>query len=373
MTKRLHTISICFFFMCLFCQQLIGEGKHIHSDERIYTRGTIVNIEEVQIVEDKASLLETRIHLKILDGNLEGQIKTAVFRGENDLPKDMHYKKGDTLFIGISRVGYGDEVEYISLYDLDNTAGIIIMGFLLIVTIFIIGRIKGLFSLLALIVTVLFLFLIFIPLTLEGYPPLPVAIVISILSIIITLPIIAGFKLKTFAAILGASSGIIIATILALFFGWIMHISGFVSNEMLTVFYASDIEIDLRSIALSGMVIAALGAIMDVCISIASSTAEIFNADPDISEGDAFKSVLTIGTDILGSMVNTLILAYVGSSLSLILLISMRLDPGMPLWMIFNYNPVLSELVKSAVGSIGMFICVPITALISVKLYRRRA
>jgi uncharacterized membrane protein len=120
------------------------------------------------------------------------------------------------------------------------------------------------------------------------------------------------------------------------------------------------------------MIIAALGAIMDICISIASSTAEIFNANPGLSEKEAFRSVLNIGTDILGSMVNTLILAYVGSSISLILLISMKLEPGMPFWMVLNYNPVLNEIVKSVIGSLGMFISIPATAFIAVKLHKRK-
>jgi len=111
---------------------------------------------------------------------------------------------------------------------------------------------------------------------------------------------------------------------------------------------------------------------MDVCVSIASSTAEIFHANPSISERDALRSVFTIGKDILGSMVNTLILAYVGSSLSLILVIAIRIQPEMPFSMVLNYNPVLSELVKSVTGSLGMFSCIPITAFISVKLYRRK-
>lgn len=365
MKKGLCLIITSFLFLSLSSKILLG----VYHDERIYTKATITKIDKIPIAD---TILETRIHMRVLEGVYKDQTKTAVFKGENDLPRGMHYKIGDTLFIGISRGGYTDVVEYISLYDLDNTMGIVFMGVLLIAVILLIGRIKGIFSLLALIITVLLLFFIFIPLTLKGYPSLPIAVGISLISIIITLPVIAGIKLKTLAAILGASSGIIISTMLALLFVWVMHLSGIISNEMLTVFYAADVKIDVRSIALSGMIIAALGAIMDVCISIASSTAEIFNADPEISQRDAFKSVLNIGTDILGSMVNTLILAYVGSSLSLILLISMRIEPGMPFRMILNYNPVLSELVKSAVGSIGMFLCVPITAFISVSLYKRK-
>jgi uncharacterized membrane protein len=373
--KKFLLLLISVNFLLLYQHSYVRAGmknKKYH-DERIYTRAKIVEIERTTISEKNSlGLIETRVHLKIIDGSFKGKTKIAFFKGENDLPKDMFYKEGDTVFIGISKVGTDDPVEFISLYDIDNSSGIIFLIALLLISIILVGRIKGLFSMIALVITVLLLFFVLIPLALKGYSPLPITVLISIFSIIITLPIIAGIKLKTLTAILGASSGIVIASLLAITFGWMMHLSGIVTNEMLTVFYASDVNIDLRGLALSGMIIAALGAIMDVCISIASSTAEIYSANPKISQRDAFRSVLTIGTDILGSMVNTLILAYVGSSLSLILLISMRFEPGMPLWLIFNYNPILSEIVKSVVGSIGMFVCIPITAFLSVKMYYRR-
>jgi uncharacterized membrane protein len=369
MKKVSILISIILCMLLQNSNALAEVNKKKYYDERTYCRAKIVEIEKKRIEEGAASLIETRVHLKILDGAFRDQKKTAIFKGEDDLPKEMFYKEGDTVFIGISSVGSDDPIEYISLYDVDNTKGIVILIVLLCLAILIIGRIKGIFSLIALVVTIVLLFLILIPLTLKGYSPLPIAVLISLFSIMITLPVIAGLRLKTLAAILGASSGIILASLLAVLFGWFMHLSGIVTNEMLTVFYASSININLRGLALSGMIIAALGAIMDVCISIASSTAEIFSANPKITQREAFRSVLTVGTDILGSMVNTLILAYVGSSLSLILLISMRFEPSMPFWMLFNYNPVLSEIVKSVVGSIGMFMSIPITALLSVKMY----
>ncbi|MCX8124252.1 MAG: YibE/F family protein [Spirochaetes bacterium] len=359
-----------FFIFFIISMALPLLAKTPYDDERIFTRATITKIERHRIAgDDYYPLYETRIHVTILDGNLKGQSKIATFRGEHDLPKDMFYKTGDVVFIGISKSGEENTPEYISLYDIDNTSMIIFLALLLVVSVLVIGKTKGVLSLIALIITILLLFFVLIPLTLKGYPPLPVAIVIAIISTAITLPVIAGFQKKTLAAILGASCGIIIAAILAFIVGNMMHLSGFVTNEMLTVFYVADVTIDVRGLALASIIIAALGAVMDVCISIASATAEIYNANPDLTHKQAFRSVLNIGTDILGSMVNTLILAYVGSSLSLILLISMRIQPGMPLWMIFNYNPILSEIVKSIIGSIGMFICIPITAYISVHLY----
>ncbi|MDY6968422.1 MAG: YibE/F family protein [Spirochaetota bacterium] len=373
MLKRSRSLYICIIVIYLIPLDLFARGIKGFQDDRVYTRAEVLKIEKKQIIQRETSLIiETVVHLKVLEGIYKGKIKLAIFRGENDMPKEMFYKKGDTVYIGISKIEGTDQEEYISLYDIDNSTSIIMMIILLIIFIVIIGRIKGIFSLLALIITIMLLFFVLVPLTLKGYSPLPISIAISIFSIIITLPIIAGIKLKTLAAIIGASTGIILSAFLAFLFGFIMHLSGIVTNEMLTVFYASNSEINIRGLALAGMIIAALGAIMDVCISISSSTAEIFNANPKISEGDAFKSVLNIGTDILGSMVNTLILAYVGSSLSLILFISIRMEPGMPLWMVLNYNPVLSEIVKSIVGSIGMFCCIPLTAFISVKLYKKK-
>ncbi|HOO72104.1 MAG TPA: YibE/F family protein [Spirochaetota bacterium] len=342
-------------------------------DQRIYTRAEIVNIEKKEVKRNQAiKLVETHIHLKILEGEFKGQIRTAIFGGESDLPYDMRYKIGDRVFVGISPVAEAGSTEYISLYDIDNTRGLVILGILLLIAIIGIGRLKGVASLAALLVTISLLFFVLIPLTLKGYPPLPLAVAICIFSTLLTLPIIAGINKKTASAILGASGGIILTSILAFISGKVMHLSGIITNDMLTVFYASDINIDLRGLVLSAMIIAALGALMDVCISIASSANEIFRANPAISEKEAFRSVLTIGTDILGSMVNTLVLAYVGSSLSLILWIYMRLEPGMPLGLVFNYNPVLSEIVKSIIGSVGMFICIPLTAFIAVKMLKTK-
>jgi len=350
-----------------------SKGHNVYAYERIYTRAKIINITKKSVtIRENLSIIKTYIKMKILDGELKGQIKTAIFGGENNLPKGMDYQMGQTYFIGIAKEATGLDVADISIYDTDNTPSIIILVLLMIFAIILIGKWKGIASLIALTVTILMYFFILIPLTLKGYSPLPIAVGLSILSIFITLPIIAGFKLKTLAAVIGGSIGIICAALLSIIAGYMLHLSGIVTNEMLTIFFISKSNIDLKGLVLSGMIIAALGAIMDICISIASSTAEIYHANPHLSEKEAFKSVLTIGTDILGSMVNTLVLAYVGSSLSMILHISIKLQPGMPFWMVLNYNPVLNEIVKSVIGSIGMFICIPLTAIIAVKLYKRK-
>ncbi|MBN2160147.1 MAG: YibE/F family protein [Spirochaetes bacterium] len=349
-----------------------AKDRKMYYDPRTFARAEVMKIERSNIGTETTPQSEIRVHLQILDGTRKGERHVSIYRGDDDIPKEMFYREGDTVFIGISTIDGADAVEYISIYDVDNTAGIIILGVLLAAVIILIGRARGALSMLALVATIILIFKVLIPSTLAGSAPLPIAVGISLLAIVITIPIILGLKKKTAAAILGASSGVILATALSLFAGWLMHLSGIVTDEMMTVFYASTVEIDLRGLAMAGMVIAALGAIMDVCISIASAAEEIFRVNPGISVREAFKSVMTVSSDMLGATVNTLLFAYVGSALPLVLLIAMKIEPGMPIWLVFNHNPVLSELVKSAVGCIGMFLGMPATAFICIELHKRK-
>ncbi len=347
------------------------EGK-AYIDSREFARAKVEKIERIRGQGAGASFVEVRVHLRILDGERKGQTHVSVYRGEDDMPRDMFYHEGDTVYIGISKMPEADEVEQISIYDVDNTTGIIILGVLLVASSIFVGRLRGALSMLSLIATIILIFYVLIPMTLKGHSPLPMAVGTALFAIVVTIPIILGFKTKTLAAILGATSGVLLATLLALFSGWIMHLSGIVTGEMMTVFYASNVDVNLRGLALAGIVIAALGAIMDVCIAIASATEEIFRVHPEISVREAFKSVMTVSSDMLGATVNTLMFAYVGSALPLVLLIAMRFDPQTPLMMVFNYNPVLSELVKSAVGCIGMFLSMPLTAIICIELNKKK-
>ncbi|PKL15634.1 MAG: hypothetical protein CVV49_20440, partial [Spirochaetae bacterium HGW-Spirochaetae-5] len=300
----------------------------------------------------------------------KGESHIVEFKGDDNMPKGMFYQKGDIVFIGISKYESND-IDNIYIYDVENTKGLVILGILLLISIIAVGRLRGILSMASLMTTIFLLFYLLVPLTLKGKSPIPMAVGIALFSIVLTTPIILGFQKKTLAAIIGAASGVIIATLLALFSGWILRVTGIVTNEMMTVFYASSIDIDLKGLALSAIIISALGAIMDVCISIASATEEIFRVHPEISFKEAFKSIVTVSSDMLGATMNTLLFAYVGTSLPLVLLIALKLEPGIPFLMVLNHTPVMSELVRSAVGCIGMFLSMPATALICIELHMR--
>jgi uncharacterized membrane protein len=365
-------ITAFMLFIALFLNgTLFAVEKKIFDDRRSYARASVEKIERIEGEDGNPYDVLVRIHLRILDGPKKGETPVVEFKGEDNMPKDMFYKTGDTVFIGIAKTGDNNEMEYILLYDVDNTTGILIFALLLVLAVIFVGRFRSVLSMLSLVATIFLLFYVLIPMTLKGHSPLPMATLISLVAIAITIPIILGFQKKTFAAICGAASGVIIATLLALFAGWIFRLTGIVTNEMMTVFYASSNDINLRGLVMSGIVISALGAIMDVCISIASATEEIFRVHPEISFKEAFRSIVTVSSDMLGATVNTLMFAYVGGALPLVLMIGMKYDPGMPIAMIFNNSPVLSELVSSVIGCIGMFLSMPATAIICIKLHHK--
>lgn len=365
-------ITAFFLLIALFFNgPLAAVEKKLYNDQRTFARASVEKIERIEGEENNPYDVLVRIHLKILDGAKKGQTPVVEFKGEDNMPKDMFYKAGDTVFIGIAKSGEDSEVEYILLYDIDNSKGIIIFALMLLFVVILVGRFRSVLSMLSLVATIFLLFYVLIPMTLKGSSPLPMATLISLIAIVITIPIILGFQKKTFAAICGAASGVVIATLLALFAGWIFRLTGIVTNEMMTVFYASSNDINLRGLVMSGIVISALGAIMDVCISIASATEEIFKLNPEISFKEAFKSIVTVSSDMLGATMNTLMFAYVGGALPLVLMIGMKYDPGMPIAMIFNNSPVLSELVSSVIGCIGMFLSMPATAIICIKLHHK--
>ena len=369
--NRLYQLPVLLFLILFtFSAPLSAVEKKIFNDQRTFARAMVEKIDRVEGDENNPYDIMVRIHLKILDGVKKGESHIVEFKGDDNMPKGMFYEEGDTVFVGIAKFR-SNEIDYISIYDIQNTSGLVMLGILLLISIIAVGRVRGVLSMASLISTIILLFFLLVPMTLKGKSPIPMTVGISLFAIVVTIPVIMGFQKKTLAAIIGAASGVLISTSLALTSGWMLRLPGIVSNDMMTVFYASSIDIDLKGLALSGIIISALGAIMDVCISIASATEEIFRVHPEISFKEAFKSVVTVSSDMLGATMNTLLFAYVGCSLPLVLLIALKLEPGLPFAMVLNYNPVLRELVQSAIGCIGMFLSMPATALICIELHMR--
>ena len=312
----------------------------------------------IETFEFSANVLEKNITDETIMGrqiidNTEGYMTQVV-------------KKGDVVYLYPSIENgdvIGDFVEYA------RVPYIIIFGVLFALVLLVFSGLKGLRALVALIITCGVILFGFVPLLLKGYNIMLLAVLSCIVVTVITLLIVCGFRIKAISSIIGCTLGFAIAGLLAFIMQKVMNMTGLTDTIANTLYF--HYALDMNGLMFAAIIIGALGATMDVAVSIASSLEEIIeHRGGDISPKEIVKSGMKIGSDIMGTMTNTLILAYVGSSLPVILLIftnSTQLNYTLS-WELFS-----SEFVRAIAGSIGLVCTVPATAVVTALVHRKRA
>lgn len=240
---------------------------------------------------------------------------------------------------------------------------------LFLLVLLIVGGKKGVRSIISLLGTIVFVAFILIPLIVHGFNPLLAAVLVSFLSTALTMLLVAGANEKSLASTLGTVIGVSISGLIATIVIKTAPLSGLASSEAMILWGNQLYEINFKGLLASGMIVSCLGAVMDVAISISSSIQEVKAANPNYITSDLFKSGMNVGKDIMGTMTNTLVLAYAGMALPLLLLISHEKNPAKFL----NLELVVSEVTAALAGSIGLIIAVPATALIMAWLASRDA
>ena len=249
---------------------------------------------------------------------------------------------------------------------------VMVLGAAFFVFVLLFGRKKGFNAIVGLGFTCISIFWVFIPAILAGRNVYATTIIICSFSIISTLLIVIGPNRKALSAIFGCLGGVALAGFLMLVMDMVMQLTG-VSQAMLAL--PADTIINMPALIFAGVILGAVGAIMDVAMTISASLWElketVGRGQEAVSTGildfrSLFKSGLNIGTEILGTTLNSLILAYIGSSLSLILLISAQAAPSAEL---FNTEMIIVEFLRALVGSFGMLLTIPLTAVACGWLY----
>jgi uncharacterized membrane protein len=274
-------------------------------------------------------------------------------------------KAGDSVIL--YRIDFGTNVEWV-LVSYQRESPLWLLAGIFIALIIIFGRMKGLSSIISLGFTIYAIFFILIPALLSNVNIYMLSLGIVLYVTLLTFILLSGISKKTIAATLGCFGGIAVAAMIAYLWMEIMKMSGVLSDEYIHLILLKDeIPIDLRGIMFIAVVIGALGAIMDVSMSIASALEEIVINSPKITSAEVVKSGLNIGRDIMGTMSNTLILAYIGSALPFILLLIIYARPTV---LLANSEYIASEIMQAIAGSLGILFAMPITALTSAALYR---
>ncbi len=332
-------------------------------------KAKVVSVNNEEILEEFEGIVNRvqDVTLEILSGKYKGKtIEVSNYVSDN-AAYEIYVKDGDKIIVMIEEYPDGNMDVNISDY-LRETHVYYLLGLFFLLLI-VIGKGKGFKSVLTLTITVLMVIKILLPSILKGIDPIVTSVFISIGVTIITILVIGGINSKSISAILGTSAGVLIAGLIAYIVGSKVRLTGLSGEDAMALMYIpQDIQIDFRSLLFSGIILGALGAIMDVGMSVASSIDEIHNANKNLTSRELFKAGMNVGKDIMGTMTNTLILAYAGSSLTLLLLLMAH---EIPMRKIINFDIMATEIVRSLSGSIGLVLTVPITAFVSSILVKR--
>lgn len=243
------------------------------------------------------------------------------------------------------------------------------LGIIFALLVLLFGGKKGFNTLFSLGLTCAAVFAVFIPSILSGTNIYLMALLVCVYTTVVTLLLVIGFNKKSLAAMLGCMSGIAVTGIITLIMDAVLFLTGVVDeNSRFLMYLPVAGEINLRAIVFAGIIIGAMGAIMDVAMSISSSMWEIKENAGRIKFDALMRSGMTIGRDIFGTMANTLILAYIGTSLSVILLLLVHTDS---LATLLNMEMIVVEILQALAGSFGILFTIPLTSFFCSTIYLR--
>ena len=306
------------------------------------------------------------MELEILSGRFKGdRIKASnVLMGQMSV--DKLFREGDKVLAVLKTDGKSGEIinaRAAEQYRIDVELALFVLFGLFLVGY---ARWTGFRALLSFVFTALIIWKVLIPLFLKGVPPLPVAFLVVSATTTVIMLLITGFTRKGAVALSGAICGVALTTFLAVVFGAWFRIPGTVKDFAETLLYSGFYSLQLTDIFLSGIFISAAGAVMDMAMDIAASQAEIVQKHPSISRRELIVSGFRVGQSVIGTMTTTLLFAYSGS-FTFVLMVFMA--QGTPMEYIFNVSYVAAEILLTLVGSFGLVLVAPVTALLGGFLY----
>lgn len=308
---------------------------------------------------------------KMLTGEYKGQIlEMEQDINESTIDKADPVKEGDRVLVSQDYLS-GDSSTGAEWYyfQQDRIPGIICLAIIFLIVLLIIGKMKGLTTIISLGFTGAAVFCVYIPAILSGKDIYATTIIITVYIILASLTLLNGVNKKTLCAIVGNIGGILLTAVLALIVNEVLKITGMIDESYVYLASAgSTFTIDLKAIVWSCILIGSLGAIMDVSMSIASAMQELAFEMKDRSFSRMVKSGMNIGRDAIGTMTITLVLAYTGSSIGPLLLFVAN---NRSLEILMNLEMVVVEIIQAIVGSLGIILAVPITVIFASWVFNK--
>lgn len=293
--------------------------------------------------------------VRILQGEQRGQEYVVEYGARSPVPIDVGLEPGDEILVSL---GPGREGETVAFFaDFVRTGPLLVLAGTFAVLILAVSGMKGLRGIVGMAVSFVVILFFILPQILAGRDPVLVSIVGAFGLLASTMYIVYGWSLKTHTAVLGTLVALVITGLLATTFVDLTLLTGTGAEETLFLGQFMTQPLNVRGLLLGAMIIGALGVLDDLTISQVSAVFELKRANPRLEARDLFQRAMVIGRDHVAATVNTLVLAYVGASLPLLLFTVL----GEPFAVVVNRSIVAEEIVRTLVGSLGLVAAVPVT------------
>lgn len=322
------------------------------------SNGTVVAVHAAPCpgLEDEAPTCSVA-EVRLTEGPNEGDTITFEVADPNAV---RTVREGSKIVVSRTEVAPGDFAY--DFADVQRAAPLGALALIFAVVVIALGRVRGIAALVGIGVSLAILIQFVMPAILSGRNPLAVSVVGSAGVMFIALYMSHGINVRTTSAVLGTLASLAITAALALIFVELTQLTGFASEEATYIRVASA-DINLRGILLGGIIIGSLGVLDDVTVTQASAVWELHLANPALRAADLYRSAIRIGRDHIASTVNTLVLAYAGAALPLMILFTIA---ETRLGDVLTGEVVAEEVVRTLVGSIGLVASVPITTGLAV-------
>ena len=346
----------------LFNNYLKKDYSRVNNDTTDFVSGKVVEVTSSEVEYDeelKINLGKQVVKVEILEGKNKG--KTVSMDNYLTAAHNIEVKVGTKVIISADEPDGIDA--YYTVYNFDRSLGMVVFTLVLFMAIITIGKGKGIKSIIGLAYTLYLVIFFLLPTVFSGYSLVIMSVICVILSTIVTLMLLNGRSEKTYGAIISTVLGVVLSAGCFYLMSIILNINGFSSDEaesLVLITRATNLQI--KEILFAGILISSLGAIMDVGMSIVSSLYEVYHHQPNLTRKELFNSGIEIGKDMIGTMTNTLILAFTGSAfISLLVLFSYNVDT----LQLLNSNYIVIEFAQGVAGTLGIVLTVPIASSIA--------
>ena len=371
MTDIILAVVIVLFGIFIYWFNVANPNDYLRYDNSTlgYERAKVNAITQQNLTEDPnvpGRYYGTQtINATFLSGDRAGQ--TAEVFNNLSTTHNVFLQEGDTF---IACIDQPENVEsYITVYQYNRTPALLIMGLLFLAVMVVIGRGKGVRSAIGLLFTCAVILGLMIPMIYHGYSPVITCILTVLVTTAVTLFLMNGTCSKTLCATLSTAAGVVFAGLVFCLFSVFLHISGFnTSDSEDLILISQSTGLRIQDILFASILIASLGAVMDTAMSIASSLSELHEHKPELNARQLFASGIHIGKDMIGTMSNTLILAFVGSCLTTVLAM---FSYQLPFEQLMNSDFITLEVAQGLSGSIAVVLTVPISSLVCSYAYTK--